>query len=65
MLFPKTATDEERAMPWRKIAEDFAPVWVKLEDFIAEQEWSEGKKKNYTGSFANRRDLLIAQYCKG
>lgn len=45
-------------------SEDFAPIWIKLEDFIAEQEWNEGKKKSYTGAFANRRDLLIAQFHK-
>ncbi|MBR3180418.1 NUDIX domain-containing protein, partial [Candidatus Saccharibacteria bacterium] len=45
-----------------EIAEGFKPIWIKLEDFITEQESNEGKIKNYSGCFSNRRDLEIARY---
>lgn len=45
-----------------EIAEGFRPIWIKLEDFIAEQENNEGKIENYYGCFSNKRDLEIAKY---
>lgn len=45
-----------------EIAEGFKPIWIRLEDFIAEQTSIEGKIDNYSGCFSNRRDLLIAKY---
>lgn len=45
-----------------EIAEGFKSIWIKLEDFIIEQESNEGKIKNYSGCFSNRRDLEIAKY---
>lgn len=45
-----------------EIVEGFRPIWIRLEDFIAEQASIEGKIKNYYGCFSNRRDLLIAKY---
>lgn len=48
-----------------EIAEGFKPIWIKLEDFITEQESNEGKIKNYSGCFSNRRDLEITKYYRG
>ncbi|MBR2766921.1 NUDIX domain-containing protein [Candidatus Saccharibacteria bacterium] len=45
-----------------EIDEGFKPIWVRLEDFIAEQESNEGKIESYSRCFSNRRDLLIAKY---
>ncbi len=45
-------------------AESFKPIWISLEDFIAEQEKNESKKENYSGCFSNRRDLKIAEFFK-
>ena len=45
-----------------EIAEGFKPIWIKLEDFIAEQQSCEGKIENYSGCFSNRRDLEIAKF---
>ena len=45
-----------------EIDEGFKPIWVRLEDFIAEQESNEGKMESYSRCFSNRRDLLIAKY---
>ena len=45
-----------------EIAEGFKPIWLKLADFIAEQERNEGHIESYSGNFSNRRDLLIAKY---
>ena len=53
-VFPENATDEA--------AEGFKPIWIKLTDFIAEQEQSEGYIESYSGNFSNRRDLSIAKY---
>lgn len=47
-----------------EIAEGFRPIWIKLEDFITEQENNEGKIDNYYGCFSNKRDLEIAKYYK-
>lgn len=47
-----------------EIAEGFKPIWIKLEDFIAEQESNEGKIDSYSGCFSNKRDLEIARYFK-
>lgn len=47
-----------------EIAEGFRPIWIKLEDFITEQESNEGKIDNYYGCFSNKRDLEIAKYYK-
>ena len=47
-----------------EIAEGFKPIWIKLEDFIAEQQNNEGRIKSYSGCFSNRRDLLIAKFFK-
>ncbi len=43
-------------------AEGFEPVWMPLGDFITDQEKNKGDTRSYSGSFANRRDLLIAKY---
>ena len=45
-----------------EIAEGFRPIWIRLEDFIAEQMSIEGKIESYSGCFSNRRDILIAKY---
>ena len=45
-----------------EVAEGFKPIWIKLEDFIVEQESNEGKIENYSGCFSNKRDLEIARY---
>ncbi|MBR2994585.1 NUDIX domain-containing protein [Candidatus Saccharibacteria bacterium] len=50
-------TEDERA-------EDFRPIWMKLDDFIIEQEKNEGKTESYSGCFSNRRDLEIAKFIK-
>ena len=42
--------------------EKFRPTWIKLEDFINEQEKNEGNIISYSGSFSNRRDLEIARF---
>ena len=47
-----------------EIAEGFKPIWIKLENFIAEQQNNEGKIESYSGCFSNRRDLEIARYYK-
>ena len=47
-----------------EVAEGFKPIWIKLEDFIAEQEGNEGKIESYSGCFSNKRDLEIARYFK-
>ena len=47
-----------------EVAEGFKPIWIKVEDFIAEQESNEGKIENYSGCFSNKRDLEIAKYFK-
>lgn len=47
-----------------EIAEGFKPIWIMLEDFIVEQENNESKIESYSGSFSNRRDLMIAKYYK-
>lgn len=47
-----------------EIAEGFKPIWIKLENFIAEQQNNEGKIESYSGCFSNRRDLEIAKYFK-
>ena len=47
-----------------EIAEGFKPIWIKIDDFIAEQQNNEGKIENYSGCFSNRRDLEIARYYK-
>ena len=47
-----------------EIAEGFRPIWIKLEDFITEQESNEGKIDNYYGCFSNKRDLEIAKCYK-
>ena len=47
-----------------EIAEGFKPVWMKLADFIAEQEQNEGHIESYSGCFSNRRDLSIAKFFK-
>ena len=47
-----------------EIAEGFRPIWIKLEDFITEQENNEGKIEKYSGCFSNKRDLEIAKYYK-
>ena len=47
-----------------EIAEGFKPIWIKLEDFIAEQKSNEGKIGSYSGCFSNKRDLEIAKYFK-
>ncbi len=50
-------TDEEKA-------EEFNPVWMKLEDFILTLKEQEENPKisNYSGRFSVRRDLKIAEY---
>lgn len=45
-----------------EVAEGFKPIWLKLEDFIAEQEQHEGHIENYSGCFSNRRDLTITKF---
>ena len=45
-----------------EVAEGFKPIWLKLEDFIAEQEQGEGHIESYSGCFSNRRDLMIVKY---
>ena len=45
-----------------EVAEGFKPIWLKLDDFIAEQELSDGHIESYSGCFSNRRDLSIAKY---
>ena len=45
-----------------EVTEDFKPIWIKLEDFIVEQESNEDKIENYSGCFSNKRDLEIARY---
>ena len=47
-----------------EIAEDFRPIWVKLEEFIEEKEkeLDTKKPKSYSGNFSNKRDLEIAKY---
>lgn len=45
-----------------EIDEGFKPIWIKLEDFIVEQEGNEGKIESYSGCFSNKRDLEIAKY---
>lgn len=45
-----------------EIAEGFKPIWIKLEDFINEQQSNEGKIENYSGCFSNKRDLEIARH---
>lgn len=45
-----------------EIAEGFRPIWINLDDFIAEQEQNEGRIESYSGCFSNRRDLEIARY---
>ena len=45
-----------------EVAEGFKPIWIKLEDFIVEQESNEGKIESYSGCFSNKRDLEIAKY---
>ena len=47
-----------------EIVEGFKPIWIKLENFIAEQQNNEGKIESYSGCFSNRRDLEIAKYFK-
>ena len=47
-----------------EIDEGFKPIWIRLEDFITEQEKNEGKIESYSGCFSNRRDLEIARYFK-
>ena len=47
-----------------EIAEGFKPIWIKLDDFIAEQEGNEGKIESYSGCFSNRRDWKMAKYFK-
>ena len=47
-----------------EIAEGFRPIWINLDDFIAEQEGSEGKIESYSGCFSNRRDWKMAKYFK-
>ena len=45
-----------------EIAEGFKPIWIKLEDFIAEQGKNDGKIESYSGCFSNRRDLEITKF---
>lgn len=47
-----------------EIAEGFKPIWIKLDDLIAEQERIDGKIESYSGSFSNRRDLKITKFYK-
>ena len=47
-----------------EIAEGLKPIWIKLEDFIAEQESKEGKIESYSGCFSDKHDLEIAKYFK-
>ena len=47
-----------------EVAEGFKPIWIRLEDFIAEQKSNEGKIESYSGCFSNKRDLEIARYFK-
>ena len=63
-----------RALPSKEVgthymedekAEEFKPIWISLDDFIAEQERNEGKIESHSGRFSNRRDLGIAKYFKG
>ena len=42
--------------------EGFVPYWINLDELISIYEQNEGKKENYTGAFANRRDLMTAKY---
>lgn len=44
-----------------EVAEGFNPIWIKLGDFIAEQEHNEGKIESYSGCFSNKRDLEIVK----
>ena len=62
--FPVNTTNEERIIDWYKIAEGFKPIWIKLEDFIVEQESNEDKIGSHSGCFSNKRDLEIAKYFK-
>ena len=47
-----------------EIAEGFKPIWIKLENFITEQQNNEGKIESYSGCFSNKRDLEISKYYK-
>ena len=40
----------------------FAPVWMTLDEIIAELKQSEGHIESYSGCFSNRRDLSIANH---
>lgn len=47
-----------------EIEDEFAPTWMSLDDFIAEQEEHVSKIESYSGNFSNMRDLKIAKYYK-
>ncbi len=47
-----------------EIEDEFAPTWMRLDDFIAEQEEHIGKIESYSGNFSNMRDLKIAKNYK-
>ena len=42
--------------------EEFHPYWINLDELISIYKQNEGKKEGYTGTFANRRDLIVAKY---
>ena len=62
----KAAPDEAVGTNYTEIesAEGFMPVWVKLDDYITENERWGNTIEKYSGRFAARRDLEIAKYFK-
>lgn len=45
-------------------ADGFKPIWMTLNDFIAEKEILKNKASSYSGCFSDKRDLEIAKFFK-
>ena len=45
-------------------ADGFRPIWISLDDFIAEKEKLMDKANSYSGHFSDKRDLEIAKFFK-
>ncbi len=43
-------------------ADDFRPIWMTLDQFIAEKEELKNKANSYSGYFSDKRDLEIAKF---
>jgi 8-oxo-dGTP pyrophosphatase MutT (NUDIX family) len=44
--------------------DDFRPIWMTLDQFIAEKEELKNKANSYSGCFSDKRDLEIAKFFK-